>query len=67
MYIIVIIIGYLFGMLSPSALLSKLKKKNLRTSGSGNLGATNTMMVLGKGYGIIVMLLDLMILQSNKE
>lgn len=59
MYIIVIIIGYLFGMLSPSALLSKLKKKNLRTSGSGNLGATNTMMVLGKGYGIIVMLLDI--------
>ncbi|MBQ7800740.1 MAG: glycerol-3-phosphate 1-O-acyltransferase PlsY [Oscillospiraceae bacterium] len=58
MYIIVVIIGYLLGMLSPAALLSRLKKKDLRKNGSGNLGATNTMLVLGKGYGVLVMLLD---------
>lgn len=59
MYIIAIVIGYLLGMLSPSALLAKLKKTNLREIGSGNLGATNTMMVLGKGYGVAVMLFDI--------
>ena len=59
MYTVVILIGYLLGTLSPAALLSKAKNINLRTSGSGNLGATNTMMVLGKGYGLLVMVLDI--------
>lgn len=53
------LIGYLLGSLSPAALLSKLKKKNLRKQGTGNLGATNTMLVLGKGYGALVMLFDI--------
>lgn len=59
MYIVAIMIGYLLGMLSPAALLSRIKKTSLRENGSGNLGATNTMMVLGKGYGILVMLFDM--------
>lgn len=58
MYIFVILLGYALGMLSPSALIAKAKNINLKASGSGNLGATNTTMVLGKKYGIIVMLLD---------
>lgn len=53
-----ILIGYLIGSLNPAALLSKLKKKDLRKQGTGNLGATNTMIVLGKGYGALVMLFD---------
>lgn len=53
-----IVIGYLLGCLSPAALLSKLKKKDLRDNGTGNLGATNTMLVLGKNYGIAVMIFD---------
>ena len=59
MYIIAIIIGYLLGMLSPAALLSRMKKIDLKAFGSGNLGATNTMMALGKGYGALVMLFDI--------
>lgn len=51
--------GYLLGSLSPAALLSKLKNKSLRTHGTGNLGATNTMLVFGKGYGALVMLFDI--------
>lgn len=54
-----ILIGYLLGSLNPAALLSKLKKENLRKQGTGNLGATNTMIVLGKGYGALVMLFDI--------
>lgn len=53
------VLGYLIGSLSPAALLSKLKKQNLRKQGTGNLGATNTMIVLGKGYGALVMLFDI--------
>ena len=53
-----ILIGYLIGSLNPAALLSKLKKKDLRKQGTGNLGATNTMIVWGKGYGALVMLFD---------
>lgn len=53
------LIGYLIGSLSPSALLSKIKKENFRKQGTGNLGATNTMIILGKGYGALVMLFDI--------
>ncbi|MEE1280225.1 MAG: glycerol-3-phosphate acyltransferase, partial [Oscillospiraceae bacterium] len=54
-----ILMGYLMGSLSPSALFSKIKKVNLRKQGTGNLGATNTMIILGKGYGTFVMLFDI--------
>lgn len=57
--VLCIAIGYLLGTLSPAALLSKLKNINLRKQGTGNLGATNTMLVLGKGYGALVMILDI--------
>ncbi len=53
------LIGYLIGSLSPSALLAKIKKQNLKEQGTGNLGATNTMLILGKSYGAFVMLLDI--------
>lgn len=51
--------GYLLGCISPAALLAKLKHKNLRAEGTGNLGTTNAMMVLGKMSGAIVLLVDL--------
>lgn len=53
-------IGYLIGSLSPSALLSRLKRRDLRENGTGNLGATNTMLTFGLKYGILVMLIDAM-------
>jgi glycerol-3-phosphate acyltransferase PlsY len=54
-----LLIGYLLGSLSPSALLSKLKNVNFRENGSKNLGASNTMLLLGKGYGALVMVIDI--------
>ncbi len=53
-------LGYGIGQLSPAALISKLKNKDLRENGTGNLGATNTMLVFGKTYGIAVMLFDVL-------
>ena len=55
-----IALGYFAGSLSPSSLAGRLKKTDVRKSGTGNLGATNTMLVLGWGAGIFVMLFDLM-------
>lgn len=42
------------------SLVGRVKKTDVRKSGTGNLGATNTMLVLGWGAGIFVMLFDLM-------
>lgn len=53
-----IALGYFAGSLSPSSLAGRLKKTDVRKSGTGNLGATNTMLVLGWGAGIFVMLFD---------
>lgn len=53
-------IGYGLGQLSPAALISKLKNKDLRENGTGNLGATNTLLVFGKAYGIAVMIFDVL-------
>jgi len=49
----------LIGSLNPAALIGKLKKQNLRIVGTGNLGATNTMLTFGKRIGIFVMLFDI--------
>lgn len=54
-----ILIGYLLGVLNPAAALGKLKKLNLRELGSKNLGASNAMLTMGKGYGLLVMVLDI--------
>ncbi|MDE7361785.1 MAG: glycerol-3-phosphate acyltransferase [Oscillospiraceae bacterium] len=54
-----ILTGYLLGCLSPAAMFSKLKKKDLRTEGTGNLGATNVTMVLGRKYGAFVLFFDI--------
>ena len=59
-YFVCILLAYLIGSLSPSALISKLKHKDIRKSGTGNLGATNTMLSFGKMLGFLVMILDIL-------
>ncbi len=51
--------GYLIGCISPAAFVSKQKNVNLKTSGTKNLGATNTALVLGKKAGYFVLFLDI--------
>ena len=54
-----LMLGYLLGSLSPSALIAKLKHKNLREHGTKNLGATNTSLIFGKKFGVVVMIFDI--------
>ena len=41
-------------------MLGRFKKTDLRQNGTGNLGATNTSLVMGKKLGLAVMLLDIL-------
>jgi len=53
-------LGYVLGSLSPAALIAKLKNVDLRKEGSGNLGATNTLVVMGFRNGLFVLIFDLL-------
>ena len=54
-----VLFGYLLGSFSPAAIVARLKKKNLREHGTQNLGATNTAVVLGVKFGVLVMAFDI--------
>ena len=58
-YFLGVAIGYLLGCISPTYLFSVIKNIDMRKSGTGNLGATNAMLTLGKGVGAAVMLFDI--------
>ncbi|MDD9148648.1 MULTISPECIES: glycerol-3-phosphate 1-O-acyltransferase PlsY [unclassified Sporolactobacillus] len=55
------IVSYLIGSISFSYLITKkIKKIDIRKTGSGNAGATNTLRVLGVGPAIGVLVLDVL-------
>jgi glycerol-3-phosphate acyltransferase PlsY len=57
-YIIVALVAYLLGSIPTGFLVAKAKGIDIRAVGSGNIGATNAMRVLGKPAGIFVLLAD---------
>lgn len=58
-FFIAIIVGYLLGSSSMAFYLSKFKRVDARSHGSGNLGASNTTALFGWGAGILVALHDI--------
>lgn len=50
--------SYLLGSIPSGFLVARAKGVDLRSVGSGNIGATNAMRVLGKPLGIFVLLAD---------
>ena len=54
------LIGYAIGNISFGYILGKIKKKDLKTHGSGNIGATNSLRVLGASAGIITLAFDVL-------
>jgi glycerol-3-phosphate acyltransferase PlsY len=59
-YIVGIIISYLIGGIPFGYLIAVAKGIDIRTQGSGNIGATNVGRVLGKKYGLIIFTLDML-------
>ncbi|HEY4672325.1 MAG TPA: glycerol-3-phosphate 1-O-acyltransferase PlsY [Gemmatimonadaceae bacterium] len=55
-----VIIAYLAGSIPSAYIAGKLRGVDLRQHGSGNLGATNVVRVLGRNTGIAVFFADLL-------
>ena len=51
--------GYLIGNINPSYMLGLLRGFDIRDRGSGNAGASNATMIMGKAVGGICALLDI--------
>lgn len=54
------IIGYVSGSISFALVFGRLRGIDIRKQGSGNLGATNVGRVLGRPFGIVCFLLDVL-------
>ena len=59
-YILTALAAYLVGSIPFGFLVAKAKGIDIRAVGSGNIGATNAMRVLGKPVGIFVLLMDVL-------
>ena len=57
-YIVVVLIAYLLGSIPTGFLVAKARGVDIRTVGSGNIGATNVFRFLGKPAGVFVLLAD---------
>lgn len=55
-----LVIGYFIGCIHPAKLVEKRHDVNLKESGTGNLGATNTALVLGRKAGYFVLFFDML-------
>ena len=51
--------GYLIGTVNPAFIFSKLKGFDIRKRGSGNAGATNALLTMGKVTGVLCALVDI--------
>ncbi|MGM9542000.1 MAG: glycerol-3-phosphate acyltransferase [Candidatus Limivicinus sp.] len=59
LYIAILLLAYLMGCSNMALYLSKYKGVDLRTAGSKNLGASNAMVLMGWGPGVIVAVHDI--------
>lgn len=55
---LILILAYLLGSIPFGVVLARARNINLRSEGSGNIGATNVARVGGKALGALVLLLD---------
>ncbi|MFD1361201.1 glycerol-3-phosphate acyltransferase [Lentibacillus salinarum] len=58
--LIVVLIGYLFGCVHGSQIVGKYKQLDIKNKGVNNSGASNTTILLGWKYGILVALIDIL-------
>ena len=57
-YIFTALLAYLLGSIPTGFLVARARGVDIREVGSGNIGATNVFRVLGKRWGLAVLLLD---------
>lgn len=54
-----VLLGYLIGNVNPAYIAAKLKGFDIRKSGSGNAGASNAVITMGKGVGAAAAIFDI--------
>lgn len=57
-YVITAVVAYFVGSVPTGYLLARAKGVDIRSVGSGNIGATNVFRILGKTAGFTVLLID---------
>ncbi len=57
-YILTLVMAYLLGSVPTGFLVGKARGLDIRTVGSGNIGATNVLRILGTPAGVLVLLAD---------
>lgn len=57
-YVVVAVIGYLLGSCPNGYVVGRARGIDIRKHGSGNIGATNVLRVVGKRWGYLVFALD---------
>ena len=55
-----VVVAFLVGSLNPATTIARVLGKDLASSGSGNPGATNAGRVLGRKWGVVVGVLDVL-------
>lgn len=58
--IICILLGYFIGGINPSYIFARIKGFDIRSKGSGNAGASNAVITLGKGAGVFCAIFDIL-------
>lgn len=56
--ILLIVVSYVLGSIPSGFIIGALSGVDVRSTGSGNIGATNVARVLGKGLGLLTLLAD---------
>ncbi len=59
-YIVMILMAYFIGNISPSTMLAKSKGLDIKKEGSGNAGTTNALRVMGAKAGVITLVVDVL-------
>ena len=58
-YILCVLFGYVIGGINPSYIIGRLRGIDIRKKGSGNAGASNAMILMGKKVGIFSAVFDI--------
>ena len=59
-YAVSVLAVYLLGCINTAAILARIKGFDIRTKGSGNAGASNALVTMGKGAAVCSALFDIM-------